>query len=74
VTGSYDFYFQGDHVGVDTVADLVDTAEMMGVIERGGSWYTVFEERLQGRAKVVDAVRSNNELFEKMSKEVYEKV
>ena len=74
ITGSYDFYFQGDHVGVDTVADLVDTAEMMGVIERGGSWYTVFEDRFQGRAKVVDAVRSSKELFEKISERVYENI
>ena len=74
ITGSYDFYFQGSHVGVDTVADLVDTAEMMGVIERGGSWYTVFENRYQGRAKVVEAVRSDNELFNSLVKEVYEKI
>ena len=74
ITGSYDFYFQGDHVGVDQVADLVDTAEMMGVIERGGSWYTVFEDRYQGRAKVVDAVRSDQELFNKLAEKVYEKI
>jgi recombination protein RecA len=74
ITGSYDFYFQGSHVGVDQVADLVDTAEMMGVIERGGSWYTVFENRYQGRAKVIEAVRSDIELFNKISEKVYEKI
>lgn len=74
ITGSYDFYFQGEHVGVDEVADLVDTAEMMGVIERGGAWYTVFEERVQGRSKVIDMVRANKELFNKLKDTVYNKI
>jgi len=74
ITGSYDFYFQGDHVGVDTVADLVDSAEMMGVIERGGAWYTVYDKRIQGRANVVEAVRQDEELFNKLSEEVYSKI
>lgn len=74
IGGSYDFYFQGEHVGVDTVADLVDTAEMMGVIERGGAWYTVLEQRLQGRAKVVEYVRENKEVFNTLESLVYEKL
>ena len=47
---------------------------MMGVIERGGAWYTVLEERVQGRAKVVDMVRENKEMFDKLKTLVYEKV
>jgi recombination protein RecA len=74
ITGSYDFYFQGSHVGVDQVADLVDTAEMMGVIERGGAWYTVFGQRIQGRANVIAAVREDLDLYDKLSEEVYGKV
>ena len=74
IGGSYDFYFQGDHVGVDTVADLVDTAELMGIIERGGAWYTVLEERLQGRAKVVEYVRDNKEVFDTLESLVYSKL
>lgn len=74
IGGSYDFYFQGDHVGVDTVADLVDTAELMGIIERGGAWYTVLEERFQGRAKVVEYVRDNPEVFDTIESLVYSKL
>jgi len=74
VSGSYDFYFQGDHVGVDKIADLVDTAELMGIIERGGAWYTVLEERLQGRAKVVEYVRNNKEVFDTLESLVYSKL
>jgi recombination protein RecA len=74
IGGSYDFYFQGDHVGVDTIADLVDTAELMGIIERGGAWYTVLEQRLQGRAKVVEYVRENKEVFDTLESMVYAKL
>lgn len=58
--GSYDFYFDADVVGVDKVADLVDTAEMIGKIERGGAWYTVLGERLQGRAKVIEWLKEDS--------------
>jgi recombination protein RecA len=57
--GSYDFYFDGEFYGIDKVADLVDTAELTGVIEKGGAWYTVLGERFQGRAKVIDYLKSN---------------
>jgi recombination protein RecA len=59
IGGSYDFYFDAEVVGVDKVADLVDTAENYGVIEKGGAWYTVLGERFQGRAKVVEYLKEN---------------
>ena len=74
IGGSYDFYFQGDHVGVDKVADLVDVAELMGIIERGGAWYTILDQRLQGRAKVVEYVRTNPEVFDTLESMVYAKI
>jgi recombination protein RecA len=71
VSGSYDFYFDGDMIGIDKVADLVDTAELFGAIERGGAWYTVLGERFQGRAKVVEYLKENpdrvKELEEKLN-------
>ena len=60
VSGDYDFYFQGDNVGIDTVAELVDVAEAKGVIEKGGAWYTVLGERLQGRSRVIDWVKEDS--------------
>jgi hypothetical protein len=38
-SGEYDFYFQRRQVGVDEIADLVDTAELAGIVERTGAWY-----------------------------------
>jgi len=64
--GSYDFYFDGDKYGIDKVADLVDTAELTGVIEKGGAWYTVLGERLQGRAKVIEYLKDNPEKLKEL--------
>lgn len=58
-TGEYDFYFRGPDLGVDSIADLVDTAEILGFIERGGAWYTVEGERYQGREKLILGVKEN---------------
>lgn len=58
-SGTYDFYYEGDLVGVDTIADLVDIAVKEGVISRAGAWYTVGTDRLQGRDAVVEAVRND---------------
>lgn len=69
-TGEYDFYFRGDEVGVDSVADLVDTAEMLGYIERGGAWYTVEGERFQGREKLVLGIKEQLDLQELLVKKV----
>lgn len=68
--GKYDFYFDGDTIGVDKVADLVDTAELLGVIEKGGAWYTVLGERLQGRAKVIEYLKENPEKLKELESKI----
>jgi len=72
LSGQYDFYYQGDSVGVDTVGETLDVAEMMGIVQRGGAWYTVGEERIQGRAKAVDYLRGNRKLVAEIQGKIYE--
>src|SRR6056300_146614 len=69
-TGEYDFYFRGSDIGVDNVADLVDTAEMLGFIERSGAWYTVNGERFQGRDKLVLGVKEDLDIQESLIQKV----
>ena len=64
LSGQYDFYYQGSSVGVDRVAETLDVAEMMGIVQRGGSWYTIGTERFQGRAKAVEYLRDNPDAVE----------
>ena len=73
LSGQYDFYYQGEHVGVDATGEIVDVAEMMGIIQKGGAWYTVGEERFQGRAKVVDYVRNNLDVALSLQEQIYVK-
>ena len=73
LSGQYDFYYQGENVGIDGVGEILDTAEMMGIVQKGGAWYTVNEERFQGRAKAVQYLRENPEVVTKLEKEIYDK-
>jgi len=66
INGTYDFYFDANHLGVDNVAEVVDIAEMKGKIERSGAWYTVLGERFQGRAKVIEWLRENQEKVDEL--------
>ena len=70
--GEYDFYFRGDNLGIDSVADLVDTAEANGLVERTGAWYKLENgEKIQGRDGFIKYVKENaeyqNELKAKLS-------
>jgi recombination protein RecA len=72
-SAEYDFYYRGDSVGVDTVADLVDTAEMMGLVNRTGAWYILEDgTKLQGRDAFVNKVKEDNEFRMSLEKKLYE--
>ena len=59
-SGEYDFYFKGDLTGIDSVADLVDTAELNGLVERGGAWYKLPDDtKVQGRDAFIEYVKEN---------------
>lgn len=70
LSGQYDFYYQGEFIGIDGVGETLDIAEMYGVIEKGGAWYTIGKERLQGRAKAVQYLRENPDVVKELVGEV----
>ena len=73
LSGQYDFYFQGESLGVDQVGEVLDVAEQFGIIEKGGAWYTIEGERFQGRAKAVQWLRENPEMVETLKSKIYAK-
>jgi recombination protein RecA len=73
LTGKYDFYFDGDFVGVDQIADLLDTCEEYGVLPKGSTWYTFGEEKIQGRAKAVKYLRDNPEILKELKASLEQK-
>ena len=73
LSGQYDFYYQGESLGVDSIGETLDVAEMYGLIEKGGAWYTINGERFQGRAKAVAYLRENPEVAGKLIGEINDK-
>ena len=70
LSGQYDFYYQGETLGVDRVGETLDVAEMCGIVEKGGAWYTVNGERFQGRAKAVAYLRENPDVVDSLVGEI----
>lgn len=66
-SAEYDFYYRGDQVGIDSIGDLVDTAEMLGLVSRTGAWYQLENgEKLQGRDAFVKYVKENDDYRESL--------
>jgi recombination protein RecA len=70
LSGQYDFYYQGESLGVDRIGETLDVAEMYGLVEKGGAWYTINGERFQGRAKAVAYLRENPEVSGALIEEI----
>jgi recombination protein RecA len=70
-SGEYDFYFRGDSVGVDSVGDLVDTAESLGIVNRTGAWYQLEDgTKVQGREAFIARVREDLDLQEQLKAQI----
>ena len=70
-SGEYDFYFRGDDLGVDSIADLVDTAESLGIVNRTGAWYQLDDgTKIQGRDTFVARVREDLDLQDMLKNKV----
>jgi recombination protein RecA len=70
-SAEYDFYYRGNYIGIDSIGDLVDTAEMLGFVNRTGAWYLLPDgSKVQGRDAFVNKVKEDKELHDSL----YEKV
>ena len=70
-SGEYDFYFRGDTIGIDAIGDLVDTAELSGIVERTGAWYLLPDgSKVQGRDGFIAKVREDEELQDSIRKKL----
>jgi len=66
-SGEYDFYFRGDNLGIDTIGDLVDTAELAGLVTRTGAWYQLEDgTKVQGREGLINRVKEDLDLQESL--------
>lgn len=70
-SGEYDFYFRGDSLGVDSIADLLDTAELLGLVNRTGAWYQLEDgTKVQGRDGIITKLKDDKELYSSLLEKV----
>lgn len=66
-SGEYYLYYDGEFVGIDNYAELVDVAVEVGVIEKAGTWYKYDGESVaQGQKAMSEYLRENPEIYEKI--------
>lgn len=69
-SGSYEFYYDGPFVGIDTIGEVIDLAVEYGIVRKGGAWYNYGEEKWQGKQGFRDALIENPELYHRLKEEV----
>jgi recombination protein RecA len=70
-TFSYDFYYDGGFVGIDTIGEIVDDAVAYSIIKKGGAWFSFDDLKWQGRPSVVAALRADAELESLIRKQIH---
>ncbi len=60
--------------GIDVYGEYVDFAVSMEIIKKGGAWFTIGEERIQGRKNVIETLKNNEVLFNEIKSKVDEQL
>lgn len=55
---SYDIYYDGDFLGIDRDAELIDSAVEWGVANKGGAWFEYDSIKSQGRDRFIDDLKT----------------
>ncbi|MCL2200955.1 MAG: recombinase RecA [Oscillospiraceae bacterium] len=56
--------------GISKYGELIDLGVKLGLIEKGGAWFTVNEQRFQGRDNVKEYLKSNPEVADKLEEDI----
>lgn len=70
VTGEYNFYFSGDKVGTDKEGEIIDIGAKYGLIEVAGTWITIGDKKVQGRANAADYLRHHPEVRDELERKI----
>lgn len=73
MSNTYDLYTGGDHIGIDLTGEVVTYGVEYGIIKKGGSWFTIEDEKFQGKPAVIDYLRNNPDIQEKIYGEILAK-
>ncbi|NMA37771.1 MAG: DNA recombination/repair protein RecA, partial [Papillibacter sp.] len=56
--------------GISRVGEIIDLGVNRGLIEKGGSWFTIKEQRLQGKDNVKAFLKANPEIAAELEAEI----
>jgi recombination protein RecA len=56
--------------GISKIGEIIDLAVKLEIIDKGGAWFTVADQRIQGRDSVKQYLIDNPEICEKIESEV----
>jgi recombination protein RecA len=56
--------------GISKYGELVDLGVKLGLIEKGGAWYTIGDTRLQGRDNAKDYLKDNPEVADDLDEKI----
>lgn len=61
--------------GISIQGDVLDVATELGIVHKGGSWYSYNEDKLgQGRDNVIELLKDNPELLKDFRTQIMEKI
>jgi len=60
--------------GISRTSELVDTGLKLGLIEKGGSWFTFRDQRLQGKDSMKDYLKQNPEIADELEEQIKERL
>lgn len=66
LTGSYDFYYAGELIGIDQIGEIADTAVKNGIVEQAGSWFNYGELKMQGRSSLINWLKEDEAIREEI--------
>jgi recombination protein RecA len=65
--GMFKFYYEGF---IDNEEAIVQYAIVFDLVKQGGAWFTFEEERFQGKAKLVEYLKSKPKVLAKLEKDI----
>lgn len=67
--GTYNFYFEGDFIGIDRVNEIVGVAVMVGVMEGGKGWIT-YDGKSWREKELTKLLREDQGVYDKLMAEL----
>ena len=58
--------------GIDKFADIVDAAMELGLISRAGAFYSLGDQKFQGKEKLIEYLKSNPKVIQELESQLRE--